>query len=166
MRGQCCLLNIEKRDELLRHIKDHFQEINPNETADRIEQILEVTRGLKANHGKAYSPTTGKPVTKELVGGLWKVNFRQRRWEKQYIPKRPRGRQSIRWPRYLIAMLGKEYFYATGTPPTFINDDVALSKFEAFAKPFLTYFKIQNQKNLIREYVGERKKTNPYSVLK
>lgn len=159
---------IDKRQRLLSHIKAHLPDAEPNATADRIEQILEQAAELKKNHGKVYSPRDGELVEpKEIeTGGRWRVRSRQRRWEKQYLLKRPRGGQQVRWPRYLIAMLGKEFVCGTGRDPTFSNFDSKLSRFEAFAKPFLSHLKVRNPKNRIREYVEERKRPNPYHPLK
>ena len=166
MKSPRALLQIEEREHLLRHISEHLPNASPNDTADRIEQILEETKEQIANHGKVYSATTGKPVAKEVVGGQWHINERQRRWVARTIPTRARGGQTVRWPRYLIAMLGKEYVLGTGKKPTFSTFDLKLSKFEAFAEPFLTHFKVRNQKNRIREYVEERRKPSPYNSLK
>jgi hypothetical protein len=159
---------IEKRQRLLSHIKAHLPDAEPNATADRIEQILEQAFELKKNHGKVYNPSDGELVKTQAVkiGGRWRVSSRQRRWEEQYLLKRPRGGQHVRWPRYLIAMLGKEFVCGTGRDPTFSNFDSKLSRFEAFAKPFLSYLRVRNQKNRIREYVEERREPNPYHPVK
>ena len=166
MKSPRALIQIEDREHLLRHISEHLPNASPSDTADRIEQILEEAKEQMANHGKVYSPTTGKPVAREVVGGQWKINARQRRWVPRTIPIRTKGGQPVRWPRYLISMLGKEYFLGTGEQPTFSTFDSKLSKFEAFTKPFLTHFKVRNHKNRIREYVEERKKPNPYNSVK
>ena len=159
---------IDKRQRLLLHIKAQLPDAEPNTTADRIEQILEQAAELKKNHGKVYSPLDGELVEPKAIvtGGRWRVRSRQRRWEKQYLLKLPRGGQQVRWPRYLIAMLGKEFVCGTGQVPTFSNFDSKLSRFEAFAKPFLSQLKVRNPKNRIREYVEERKRPNPYHPLK
>jgi hypothetical protein len=166
MKSPRALLQIADRDQLLLHISEHLSNASPDDTADRIEQILGETKEQIANHGKVYSPTTGKPVAREVVGGQWKINARQRRWVANTIPTRARGGQPVRWPRYLISMLGKEYVLGTGEQPSFSTFDSKLSKFEAFTKPFLIHFKVRNHKNWVREYVEERKKPNPYNSVK
>ena len=130
-------------------------------TAVRLERLIDETLDLIAQEGKSFDYAKGRFVGRFVTGGYWWVGQRQRRWKGVFSPIRPTGRRTRRWARFLVGMLGAEFYRGTGNTPTRGSTNGSVSKFQVFASLFLTAFKIYDEEGLIREYLKERRKSNP-----
>jgi hypothetical protein len=110
-----------------------------------------------------FSVSSGKLVENEEVGGRWEDQQRQMRWVPKIIPTKPKGRRFIHWQRILISLLGAQYYAGTGKIPTRGGTEGPDSAFERFAAPFVQFFEIKNPKNLVKEYIAERRQNGPYA---
>ena len=152
------------RKKLLDIIRNNFPAENRVQIARRLESILDETYELKEAEGKAYN-AKGRLIPKLIIRKYWKDQKRQRRLITLTHPstERQRGRPKLRWPRYLIASLGREYMLQTGQLPT-SGAWRTPSDFERFVGPILFAFAVFDARHLVKEYLRERTKNNPWPV--
>lgn len=148
------------RGALLRIIRNSFPTANRIQIALRLERLIDEAHELKKAEGKAYN-AKGQLVPQLTLGKRWEDQKRQRRLKTVAHPKAKRGRPKLMWPRYLIASLGREYIRQTGNPPTFGVWNT-LSPFEHFVQPILFAFAVFDTRHLVKEYLREMAKKNPW----
>jgi len=151
---------IISRRQILDIVRDNFPEADLLVTALRLARLVGLTHELEQAEGRAYNAKQ-QLVTQIRYGKFWKDQGRQRRRVDRIFPKHRRGRPKPMWARYLISSLGVEYMRQTGQEPScgVWNN---LSAFEQFVQPILLAFKIFDTRNLVREYLKERLKGNPW----
>lgn len=151
---------VVSRKQILDIVRDSFPEADLLVTALRMERLIGLTYELQQAEGKAYNAKQ-QLVTQIRYGTFWKDQGRQRRQIDRIFPKHRRGRPRQKWARYLISSLGVEYMRQTDQEPSCgaWNNP---SAFEQFVKPILFAFKIFDTRSLVREYLKERLKENPW----
>lgn len=147
---------------LLEHLRLHLPPKGRLVTAIRLEWLVDEVLGLIDQEGQSFDYAKKRLVRKMKTGAYWKESTRQRRWKQIYSPVRPKGRRSRQWARFLISMLGAEFYRCTGNVPTRGSAEGFPSKFQGFASLFLSAFEIRDQEGLVREYIKERRKSNPF----
>lgn len=150
------------RQQILDIVRSHLPKSNRLEAVLRLQRLIGEVDYQKAHEKSVYSYSKRKLVTKEKIGGYWAQQGRQRRWKNRFAPSKSRGRSAQAWRRALICFLGREFYAGTGRPPTRGTTNGSPSRFQQFAEPFLTAFQVQDQEGLVREYIRERRKGNPY----
>ena len=155
---------VMSRKQLLDIVRSHFPRSNLLLTVLSLQQIISDIEYLKTHNAEVYSYSKCKMVAKEKVGGCWLRQGKQHRWKDITAPKRRRGRPVEAWRRVLISYLGFEFYRNTGSPPTRGATNGSPSAFQNFVAPFLIAFRVQDQEGLVREYIKERRKPNPYGL--
>lgn len=151
------------RDMIRAIVREHLPKAEPAKAEESLRFLVDLVSESKAHEGMVFSARGKKLVEKEEVGGRWENQQRQRRWVPQIVPKKPRGRRFVHWQRVLISFLGVQYYFGTGKIPTRGGTAGPNSAFERFAAPFLWFFEIRNPKNLVKEYISERRQKEPYA---
>ena len=152
------------RKQLLEITRSHFPRSNRLQILLRLQRLISEVEYQKTHHAMRYSYSKRKMVAKEKVGGYWARQGKQHRWKELTSPKRRRGRPAEAWRRVLISLLGFEFYRGTENPPTRGATNGSPSAFQCFAAPFLSAFRIQDKEGLVREYIKERRKQNPYQL--
>jgi hypothetical protein len=151
------------REEIRTIVREHLPKAEPAKAEESLRFLVDLVSESKAHEGMVFSARGKKLVEKEEVGGRWENQRRQRRWVPQIVPKKPRGRRFVHWQRVLISFLGVQYYAGTGKVPTRGGTEGPHSAFERFADPFLCFFGVANPKNLVKEYIAERRQKEPYA---
>jgi hypothetical protein len=151
-----------RRVDLHAIARTHLPKADRVKMVKKLQHMVELVAKCRANDGMIYSARSKLLVKQEVIGAFWKDQNRQRRVMLKIAPERRRGRRFIYWHRVLISSLGAHYYAGTGKIPTRRGTDGPESAFERFAAPFLHGFGVTNPKNLVREYLIERRRTDPY----
>ena len=149
------------RKALLEIVRVNFPKANLIATALRLGKLINEVESLRAGDGMIYNQR-GKLVHQLLIGKFWKEQGRQRRQVKRKFPLKPTHRPKRMWPRYYIAKLGEEYIRQTGREPKRGAAGGFRSPFERFAEQMLHPLGTSNVQGLVREYLNEKKKPNPW----
>ena len=144
-------------------VREHLPKAEQVKAVENLKFLVDLVSECKAKEDMVFSVRIGTLVENETVGGSWEDQQRQRRWVPQVVPKKPVGRRFVHWQRVLISFLGAQYYAGTGKIPTRGGTEGPDSAFERFAAPFLQFFEIKNPKNLVKEYIAERRQTEPYA---
>lgn len=152
-----------RRSDLLCIIRKNFPKTNLLSTAIRLERLINEVEVLKQDAKSVYN-ARGHLTKSIIVGEFWEDQGRQRRRIKRIFPSSSEGRPRLMWPRYLIAKLGEEYIRHTGRIPKRGAAGGPFSPFERFAHPLLFNFRLFDTQGLVREYVAERQKQNPWRI--
>lgn len=147
---------------MLSVVRANFPEANLIATAMRIGRLVNEVEALRDGEGMTYNKK-GKLVKSVLIGMYWRNQKRQWRLMRREYPLKPRHRPKRMWPRYFIAKLSEEYIRQTGQLPTRGVAGGNPSCFERFAEPLLYYLGADDTQGLVREYLKERQKANPWS---
>ncbi len=150
------------RKILLEIVRKNFPKTNLIATTLRLERLVNEVESLRASYGMVYN-RGGKLVQRLLIGERWKDQGRQRRRVKREFPLEPTHRPKRMWPRYYVAELGREYTRQTGREPKRGASGGSLSPFERFVEPLLRPLGIRDVQGLVREYVEEKMKPNPWA---
>ena len=151
------------RDEIRAIVREHLPKADPATAEESLQFLIDLVSECKAHEGMVFSHRLNKLVKQEVVGGYRKDQQRQQRWVPQVVPKKPVGRRFVHWQRVLVSLLGAQYYAGTGKVPTRGGTEGLNSAFERFAEPFLLFFGIKNPKNLVKEYIAERRHEDPYA---
>jgi hypothetical protein len=149
------------RKDLLKIVRTNFPKANLIATALRLGQLVNDIEALRAADRMVYNQN-GRLVRRILIGERWENQTRQRRRVRREFPLAPIHRPKRMWPRYFVAELGREYTRQTGRQPKRGAAGGSLSPFERFAEPMLKPLGISDVQGLVREFVEERKKPNPW----
>ena len=152
------------RKQLLDIVRCHLPRSNRLQAVRRLQNLISEVEHMKEHHGEIYSYSKRKMVAKEKIGGCWMRQGKQHRWKDITIPRRSRSRPAEVWRRVLISFLGFEFYRGTSSFPTRGTTGGSRSAFQNFVAPFLRAFRIQDQEGLVREYIKERRKPNPYGL--
>jgi len=151
------------QNEIRAIVREHLPKADPARAKKSLQLLVNLVSESSAQEGMVFSYRRKKLVRQEVVGGRWKDQQRQRRWVPQVVPKNPVGRRFVHWQRVLVSLLGAQYYAGTGKVPTRGGTEGPNSAFERFAAPFLHFFEIKNPKNLVKEYIAERRHEDPYA---
>jgi len=149
------------RKALLDIVRTNFPKANLIATAFRLQRLINEVETLKASDGMVCN-RKGELVEHVLIGEKWKEQKRQRRRVKRLFPVEPNHRPKRMWPRYYIAKLGEEYIRQTGREPKRGAAGGFRSPFERFVEQMLRPLEVSDAQGLVREYVREKKKPNPW----
>lgn len=150
------------RKALLGIVRGNFPRANLIATALRLERLINEVENLKASDGMVYN-RKGRQVEHVLIAESWEEQKRQRRRVKRVFPVEPSHRPKRMWPRYYIAKLGEEYIRQTGREPKRGAAGGIRSPFERFVEQMLHPLGTSDVQALVREYVREKKKLNPWA---
>jgi hypothetical protein len=151
------------RDAIRAIVREHLPKADQAKAIENLQFLVDLVSECKTKEDMVFSVRDGKLVDNEKVGGRWEDQQRQMRWVPKIIPTKPRGRRFIHWQRILISLLGAQYYAGTGKIPTRGGTEGPDSAFERFAAPFVQFFEIKNPKNLVKEYIAERRQNGPYA---
>ncbi len=150
------------RSTLLEIIRENFPKTNLVSTALRLERLIKEVESLKDSDGMVYNKN-GRLVKSILLGEKWKDQKRQWRRTRREFPLAPKHRPKRMWPRYYLAKLGEEYTRQTGREPKRGAAGGLLSPFERFVDLMLQALEVSDTQGLVREYIEEKRKRNPFA---